>query len=277
MIVLNGKTGILRSEFLKAAKAVNNEEILKIKNENEINKIGNKELWNKYYQSLDDRFLIRTNKNIKSAVQHNEIYINPDREKNEIEKIIKLRMDTFNKIKKRILLTGENEEDMNVCMDLEIELSYLKERFGNLKQSQNLDEVYINHTEFLNIINTYYKLAADKIIEGDVFKLGKLGLLRILKVDRNKKRKTVNFAETDKLKKQGENKIVYFLDDYYFLITLEKFRYINFVNFYKFKASKNNNHDKENSLNCFLNKFKKALKEHKEYQLRYKHIINNQI
>jgi hypothetical protein len=72
------------------------------------------------------------------------------------------------------------------------------------------------YTTYCDIINTINQEIANVVLLGKRFSFRKkIGLLRIHTFNRNFNRKVVDKGETNKLKKQGINKIVYHVDDTY--------------------------------------------------------------
>jgi hypothetical protein len=74
----------------------------------------------------------------------------------------------------------------------------------------------IPYSIYIVMIRQLNHEAANMILLGNKFSLGqKIGLLRIQTFDRNFNRKVVDKGETNKLKKQGIDKVVYHVDDTY--------------------------------------------------------------
>lgn len=107
-----------------------------------------------------------------------------------------------------------------------------KKRKG--KKSYTAEEMYkfyqhiypnkdVPYLMFKYIISQYNKKSIDKILDGYTLKLGSnLGNIRIKKIERNFDKPVVNWEETNKLKKQGIKKLVYFTDKYYYRFYWEK-------------------------------------------------------
>lgn len=77
-------------------------------------------------------------------------------------------------------------------------------------------DVEIEEPLFKEICEIFNKMIFEYIREGGVFNMGhNLSTLSIVRKKRNMRRKTVNFAETKKLKEQGIDAVVYFTDKYY--------------------------------------------------------------
>lgn len=75
----------------------------------------------------------------------------------------------------------------------------------------------ITYPLFKYILTSYNKQVVDVLMRGETFNIGsKIGKLKISKFPRNFKRKTVDWGETNKLRKQGIKKMVYYTDDYYY-------------------------------------------------------------
>jgi hypothetical protein len=94
----------------------------------------------------------------------------------------------------------------------------------------------INYKIFRYILSEYNKGILELLLEGGTFNIGnKLGRLCVKKFTRNFSRRTVDWGETNKLKKQGINQLVYYTDDYYYGYNWEK-RYCTVKNksVYKF-------------------------------------------
>lgn len=87
-------------------------------------------------------------------------------------------------------------------------------------------ETIISYKMFKQIISQFNRKASQKILEGKTLWLGyKLGNVRIKKIERtNYTKPAIDWGETNKLKKQGINKHVYFTDNVYFRWFWEKAR-----------------------------------------------------
>ena len=75
----------------------------------------------------------------------------------------------------------------------------------------------INYKIYKETICRFNKIMVEKILDGHTLYMGnKLGEIRIRKVRRNPDRPTIDWGETNKLKKQGINRYVYFTDDWWY-------------------------------------------------------------
>jgi hypothetical protein len=81
----------------------------------------------------------------------------------------------------------------------------------------------VTYTQFKYIISQFNRKASEYILQGRTLNLhNRLGKIRIKKIRRNFYRKSVDWAETNKLKAQGIKQLVYFTDDYWFRWYWEK-------------------------------------------------------
>lgn len=115
----------------------------------------------------------------------------------------------------------------------------------------NMEDVYkefikehpdtiLSYKMFKSIISQFNKKAAQKILEGHTLWLGhKLGNIRIKKIERaNYSKPAIDWGETNKLKKQGIEKHVYFTDNFYFRWFWEKARcQVTNKSVYRFRPS----------------------------------------
>ena len=89
--------------------------------------------------------------------------------------------------------------------------------------AKNNPGTYVTYTQFKFILSLFNKKAVDYILQGKTLNFhNRLGKLRIKRVKRNFNDKTVDWAETNKLKKQGINKLVYYTDDFWYRWYWEK-------------------------------------------------------
>ena len=101
----------------------------------------------------------------------------------------------------------------------------------------------IPYTYFKYVISQYNKKCADHILEGGVINLGnRLGKLRIRRITRNHEKRKIDWGETNKLKKEGVKKWVFYTDDHWYSWYWEK-RICNIPNksVYKFRPSGGDN------------------------------------
>jgi len=88
---------------------------------------------------------------------------------------------------------------------------------------KNNPGTYVTYTQFKYILSLFNKKAAAYILQGRVLNLhNRLGKIRIKKVKRNFNSKTVDWLESNNLKKRGIMKLVYFTDDYWYRWYWEK-------------------------------------------------------
>ena len=90
------------------------------------------------------------------------------------------------------------------------------------KDNPESDTTYALYTY---IIEKFNKKVIDVILSGKVFYLGHgLGSIRIKKIKRNYNRPTIDWYETNKLKKEGINNHVYYTDEYWYRWYWDKYR-----------------------------------------------------
>lgn len=88
------------------------------------------------------------------------------------------------------------------------------------KNNPGIDTSY---TQFKYILSQFNKKAVVHILQGRSLNFhNRLGRMRIKKVKRNFNSKTVDWLETNKLQKQGINKLVFYTDDYWYRWYWEK-------------------------------------------------------
>lgn len=98
----------------------------------------------------------------------------------------------------------------------------------------------ITYTLYKHILSKFFKKASDYILEGEKLRLGhKLGNIYIKKVRRNPDKPMIDWGETNKLKAQGINKLVYYTDEFWYRWAWEKNRAaLRNKSVYKFSATK---------------------------------------
>mgnify|MGYP001563822434 FL=1 len=90
------------------------------------------------------------------------------------------------------------------------------------KDNPNSDTTYALYTY---IIEKFNKSVIEEVLKGKTFYMGhNMGSLRIKKVNRNFKKPTIDWGETNKLKKEGINKHVYYTDDVWYRWYWDKYR-----------------------------------------------------
>jgi len=83
----------------------------------------------------------------------------------------------------------------------------------------------VTYALYKHIISEFNKKLSKVILDGRVFNMGhRLGTMRIKRIPRSFNRPTVDWHETNKLKKEGINKLIYYTDDYYFRWNWDKHR-----------------------------------------------------
>ena len=81
---------------------------------------------------------------------------------------------------------------------------------------KNHPDTDITYFQFRYITGLFNKKVVERVLKGEEVKVKNLGSFSIRRVERNFDTKKVNFNETNKLKKQGINKIVYWTDKFYY-------------------------------------------------------------
>lgn len=83
----------------------------------------------------------------------------------------------------------------------------------------------VTYSLYKHIVAEFNKKVSERILDGEVFNMGhRLGTIRIKRIPRSFNRPSVDWYETNKLKKQGINKLIYYTDDYYFRWNWDKHR-----------------------------------------------------
>ena len=83
----------------------------------------------------------------------------------------------------------------------------------------------VTYSLYKHIIAEFNKKVSEVILDGQVFNMGhRLGTIRIKRIPRSFNKPTIDWHETNKLKKQGINKLIYYTDDYYFRWNWDKHR-----------------------------------------------------
>lgn len=86
-------------------------------------------------------------------------------------------------------------------------------------------DTQITYSLYKHIISRFNKRVSEEILEGQVFNMGqRLGTIRIKKIPRTFNKPTIDWGETNRLKKQGIKQLVYYTDDYYYRWNWDKHR-----------------------------------------------------
>jgi hypothetical protein len=102
----------------------------------------------------------------------------------------------------------------------------------------------INYKQFNAVIGAFYKKVVEAILDGKTYNLGnRLGKIRIQRLKRSFKNPTIDWYETNKLKKEtGETKFVYYTDEYYYRWYWQKKRcQVKNKTVYSFKPTRGEN------------------------------------
>jgi|TARA_R100001510_G_scaffold51875_1_gene52087 hypothetical protein len=90
---------------------------------------------------------------------------------------------------------------------------------------KNNPDTTVTYSLYKHIISQFNKKVADAMLDGEVFNMGyKLGTMRIKRIPRTFNKPSIDWGETNRLKKQGIKKLVYYTDDYYFRWNWDKAR-----------------------------------------------------
>lgn len=90
---------------------------------------------------------------------------------------------------------------------------------------KNNPNTTITYTLYKHIISQFNKKVSERVLDGEVFNMGyKLGTIRIKKIPRTFNKLSVDWGETNRLKKQGIKQLVYYTDDYYYRWNWDKNR-----------------------------------------------------
>jgi hypothetical protein len=83
----------------------------------------------------------------------------------------------------------------------------------------------VTYTLYKYVVSEFNKKVSELILEGHSFNMGhRLSSIRIKKIARSFNKPTVDWGETNKLRKEGIKTIVYYTDDFYFRWHWEKAR-----------------------------------------------------
>ena len=125
------------------------------------------------------------------------------------------------------------------------------------------------------IIEEYYFRAKTKIIQGEDFRIGgSLGIIRMIRVERNYEKKTINWGATRKLNKfkpDGKPLLVYFTDEDYCRVGWAKTTRIPNISSYNFTAAhRSSTTDRTSASKGFRQELHRALKMDPSLKYRYK-------
>lgn len=123
---------------------------------------------------------------------------------------------------------------------------YIYAKYIDTDGKHKLDEV-LNFTRFSEVVNKLTYKAKEAVIQGELFKLGRLGTLATRRVERNHSKKSVNFERTnaqpkiwsEEKQKYVPSKIIYFTTDDWCRVGWHKLpRSVANVTMYEFKPTK---------------------------------------
>jgi hypothetical protein len=129
----------------------------------------------------------------------------------------------------------------------------------------------ISYVRFKKIVVEFFLRAQEHIIKGDTLRMTKLGTLGAARVERSFEKKVINFHETSKKPKKENGKpceIVYYDSPDWCRVRWDKPYYrVTWVEVYEFSPC-----DSRKGMGGFKDKFRNAIRDNRELQLRYQYI-----
>lgn len=138
-------------------------------------------------------------------------------------------------------------------------------------KGENCVKEIISYPVFRRIFEVYYSEAKEHIIAGEELNLGnRNGVIAARRVERNHKKRMINYGETRKQPKNEKGKparIIYWTNDDWCRIGWKKSGKVKNQRFYKFKPTRAGREDKSG----FVEEFKRALDADPMLKYRYKY------
>lgn len=259
-----------------------------------VNKTGNSDFYRFYLKSMlnEEGYFLSKQIDINTFVNIEKVSLYRYKTlKNDNLNKIKARLDNLNfirkNINKNIRLYGEKLEYLTDLQSVELEIKSVEQYYneaskkeGVLKKVDNFQEV-MNYKKFVEIYKTYFLIASQYLIEGYTINLtNNLGVLNIVRVERNPEVSRINWQLTNKNRKINKDApLSYYTDDEYPMI-----RWVNGYNSSKIKNITNYRFviaagdTKKSTILPMKFRLHKAMKDNPNLKLKYpfiRHIEKN--